>query len=227
MPLNSTAVRDNIFPFIIDVDEPGKYNWIRPIYDSLVEGLTNFKKGLIQSLNGCVCGIGDYKAKEEAAGSRTPNSTKEKGREERKIENRGEKSSREPRQEENSSDKRAKKKEKLKTEEKRVAESPDKKNDNLKQEEEKIETKMEHENGSDKREYVESEVNESPPDPSIPSFDLHFDSPTVELQVDADKLYEWVMDGWEKMEETVASLRGKKNVFLKRTNARTLRPWKK
>ncbi|MED6157922.1 hypothetical protein PIB30_027975 [Stylosanthes scabra] len=77
---------------------------------------------------------------------------------------------------------------------------------------------------ANKREYVESEVNDSPPDPSIPSFDLHFDSPTVELWVDVDKLYEWVMDELENEEETIASLHGKKNVFLKRTNVRTLRP---
>ncbi|MED6114612.1 hypothetical protein PIB30_081987 [Stylosanthes scabra] len=89
---------------------------------------------------------------------------------------------------------------------------------------------MEDENSSDKREYVESKVDDSPPDPSIPSFDLHFDSPTletsstVELDVDFAKLYEWVMDGRENKEEIVASLRGKHNVFLRRTNARTIRP---
>ncbi|MED6162513.1 hypothetical protein PIB30_071183 [Stylosanthes scabra] len=70
---------------------------------------------------------------------------------------------------------------------------------------------MEDENSSDNRKDFESKVVESPPDPSIPSFDFHIDSPTPprpatpsnetqELDVDLDKLYEWEMDGCQNME---------------------------
>ncbi|XLR11796.1 hypothetical protein S83_039734 [Arachis hypogaea] len=54
LPINTTMTRDKIFPFIIDVDNPTKYNWVRCIVDGLTDGVNNFKEGVVSSLNGCI-----------------------------------------------------------------------------------------------------------------------------------------------------------------------------
>ncbi|XP_020967347.1 myb-like protein X [Arachis ipaensis] len=54
LSINTTITRDKIFPFVIDIDNLMKYNWIRCIVDGLADGVNNFKEGVVSSLNWCI-----------------------------------------------------------------------------------------------------------------------------------------------------------------------------